>query len=123
MSMGSTTVSSFSLLKSIWGYIDLYGGLSQALSDYQTEFTRLREINDRIGELSADEAEKAHKTDLLIYQINEITEADLTLGEEEELCRSGRILRNSDGSHRPLRQPLAFSAEMKTAKLPHCESR
>ena len=78
------------------GYIDLYGGLSQALSDYQTEFTRLREINDRIGELSADEAEKAHKTDLLIYQINEITEADLTLGEEEELVSQRRILRNSE---------------------------
>ena len=78
------------------GYIDLYGGLGQALSEYQTEFARLREINDRIGALSADEAEKAHKTDLLTYQINEITEAALTSGEEEELLSQRRILRNSE---------------------------
>ena len=90
------------------GYIDLYGGLGQALSEYQTEFARLREINDRIGALSADEAEKAHKTDLLTYQINEITEAALTSGEEEELLSQRRILRNSERITQALAAALAL---------------
>ena len=75
------------------GYIDLYGHLEPALAQYQAEFARLREINDRIGELSANEAEKAHRTDLLTYQIGEITDAALTAGEEEELLSQRRILR------------------------------
>ncbi len=93
------------------GYIDLYGGLGQALSEYQTEFARLREINDRIGALSADEAEKAHKTDLLTYQINEIAEAALTSGEEEELLSQRRILRNSERITQALAAALALLEE------------
>lgn len=100
MSMDSMTVSSCSPPKSIWATSICTGGLGQALSEYQTEFARLREINDRIGALSADEAEKAHKTDLLTYQINEITEAALTSGEEEELLSQRRILRIPSGSPR-----------------------
>lgn len=100
------------------GYIDLYGGLGQALSEYQTEFARLREINDRIGALSADEAEKAHKTDLLTYQINEITEAALTSGEEEELLSQRRILRNSERITQALAAALALLSGDENGEIP-----
>lgn len=100
------------------GYIDLYGGLGQALSEYQTEFARLREINDRIGALSADEAEKAHKTDLLTYQINEITEAALTSGEEEELLSQRRILRNSERITQALAAALALLSGDENGETP-----
>ena len=100
------------------GYIDLYEGLGQALSEYQTEFARLREINDRIGALSADEAEKAHKTDLLTYQINEITEAALTSGEEEELLSQRRILRNSERITQALAAALALLSGDENGETP-----
>lgn len=60
------------------------------------------------GHSQPDEAEKAHKTDLLTYQINEITEAALTSGEEEELLSQRRILRNSERITQALAAALAL---------------
>ncbi|MBS4786175.1 MAG: DNA repair protein RecN [Clostridiales bacterium] len=78
------------------GYVDLYGGLQEKLSEYQCKFAELKAVDEKIGELSASEAEKAHKTDLLTYQIGEITAAELQEGEEEDLISRRRILRNSE---------------------------
>ena len=78
------------------GYIDLFANLGEKLAEYQHKFAELKAVNEKIGELSAGEAEKAHKTDLLTYQIGEITAAELQEGEEEELIAQRRIIRNAE---------------------------
>ena len=59
------------------------------ISDVKKEYTSLlKEVRDtevRIEELSANEIEKERKIDLLKYQLQEIDQAKLIKGEEEEL--------------------------------------
>ena len=51
-----------------------------------------RELNS----LNVDEAEKARQIDLLEYQINEIEQAELVPGEEEELADRRNMIRNAE---------------------------
>ena len=50
------------------------------------------ELNSNYG----DEKEKQRKLDLLRYQVNEIEEANLKLGEEEELENENKLINNSE---------------------------
>ena len=52
----------------------------------------LRKLKENFG----DEKEKQRKIDLLQYQINEIEEAGLKLGEEEELEEQRKLMLNSE---------------------------
>ncbi|MDO4459438.1 MAG: DNA repair protein RecN [Clostridia bacterium] len=66
-------------------YIDTYGNLGELISEYQSEYTRLREIQRELESLKMDENQKARRIDLLRYQIDEIRAADVKPGEREEL--------------------------------------
>jgi len=67
-------------------FLDEYAGASEVLSEYRRYYTSLKEIRNRINELCDGEREKTERADLLRYQIDEINGAELTVGEEEELC-------------------------------------
>ena len=49
-----------------------------------------------LDSLIVNESEKARKIDLLTYQINEIEEADLRIGEWEELENRKKVLLNAE---------------------------
>lgn len=55
-----------------------------------------KSLNERIGTLGGDEAERARKLDLLEYQINEIERADLKIGEFDELKAKQNIVFNME---------------------------
>lgn len=74
--------------------LDSFGGYETVLGDYQGIFSELRSIVKEMEQLSANEMEKAQRTDLLNYQINEISSAALEPGEDEALEADVKLLRN-----------------------------
>ncbi|MBQ6117978.1 MAG: AAA family ATPase, partial [Clostridia bacterium] len=76
-------------------FLDSFAGLGAAVAAYAADYARLRETQKAIRSLQTDEAEKARRIDLLTWQINELTEAAVTVGEREELHRKKNILTNS----------------------------
>lgn len=77
-------------------YLDSFGGLEGLLSEYQTAYHELRETQRQLEALETDEGEKAHLSDLLHYQIDEIETANVREGEREELESQREIIRNSE---------------------------
>ena len=78
------------------GYLDSFGCLSDELSAYRDAFCALADLQKQISSLQMDEAEKARRADTLRFQINELEQAGLRPGEEEELEERRSILRSAD---------------------------
>lgn len=77
-------------------YIDSYGELGDLLGEYQACYNKLKAVQRQLKELITDEAEKARRMDLLSYQIEELEDAGLRPGEQEELSRERDIIRNGE---------------------------
>lgn len=76
-------------------FIDAFGGLAPLLREYTHCYITLQEIEKRLHSISTDESEKARRIDLLTYQINEIEEAALEIGEEEALISERKRINNA----------------------------
>ena len=77
-------------------YIDSFAENTDIKDDYinsYNEYCRCKKLYDSF---IVDESEKARKVDLLTYQINEIEEADIRIGEWEELENRKKILQNAE---------------------------
>lgn len=90
-------------------YIDSFAGLENLLQDYQSSYHALRRLQQRLEAFRTDEGEKARKIDLLRYQIDELENADIQIGEHDELVKQRDIIRNSE--------KIAASLEMVRALL------
>ena len=77
-------------------YLDSFAGLEPLLGEYQQSYHRLRELQRQLEDLVTDEGEKARQVDLLRYQIQEIDEAQVRVGEGEELAQEREKIRNSE---------------------------
>ncbi len=86
------------------GFVDKYGDLSEQLEAYHTAHQRVSELRRNLSQLTENEQEKAHRLDLLTFQVNEIDSAKLSAGEEEELEQRREYLSNIEkittGLHR-----------------------
>ncbi len=63
---------------------------------YQEYYKQYKDIKNKLKNNYGDETEKIRKLDLLKYQINEISKANLKIGEEEELEEKHNIMMNSE---------------------------
>lgn len=77
-------------------YLDSFAGLESLLGEYQQSYHRLRELQRQLEDLVTDEGEKARQVDLLRYQIQEIDEVQVRVGEGEELTQERERIRNSE---------------------------
>ena len=77
-------------------YLDSFGGLEAELSAYREEYAKLDALRKKIASLQMDEAEKARRLDILQFQIDELENAHLRPGEEEELDERKAMLRSAD---------------------------
>lgn len=66
-------------------FIDAVANNGDLREKYYDCFKNLNRIRKELNSLNIDEDEKARKTDLLKYQINELQTADIKVGEIEEL--------------------------------------
>jgi len=75
-------------------FLDSYSKVD--LSGYKTLYEELCDIKHKISQININEAEKARKTEILTYQINDIKSAQLREGEDEELSSRLKFLQNAE---------------------------
>lgn len=66
-------------------YIDKVANNGELLAEYKEKYYQLKEVNKRLKKLTIDENEKERKLETLSFQINEIENADIRIGEKDEL--------------------------------------
>lgn len=76
------------------GYIDAVADNSELLIEYRGVYSELCEITSKIKNLMSDEAEKARQIDVLSFQIDELTKAEIVVGEWEELKNKRTEIQN-----------------------------
>ena len=79
-------------------YLDNFSGekIVELKSEYKEKYIRYNEIKRELRNNYGDEKEKQRKLDLLKYQLNEIREAKLKIGEEEKLEEKRKLIMNSE---------------------------
>ena len=77
-------------------YIDNFGELAADLAAYRQAYDHYCSIKDELESLRVDEALKAQRMDMLEFQIKEISSAELTPGEEEELLAVRKRIKNAE---------------------------
>lgn len=75
-------------------FIDEMAGNSDLIEEYKNYYFELCDLRREISSLITNDEEKSRKIDLLSYQIDEIENAQLTIGEMEELRSTKVFYRN-----------------------------
>lgn len=76
-------------------YIDSLGNLSEELLEYRKEYAHYRELTRILNQKDTDDRDRARRTDLLTFQISELEDANIQIGEQEALMEERSILANS----------------------------
>ena len=77
-------------------YIDAIGAYHDLLEDYKNKFKVYSDLKHRLGEMTGNIQDRERKIDLLKYQIDEIDDAELEPGEQEELESRRSFLNNGE---------------------------
>lgn len=77
-------------------YIDSFADNKDIFEEYLQAYNEYCACKRRFDNLIVNESEKARKIDLLSYQIKEIEDADIKLGEWEELEKRKKVLQNAE---------------------------
>ena len=77
-------------------YLDALGDWNFLLQDYTGAYEQMTECKRKLSETLTDEQEKNRRIELLEYQINELTDADIKEGEWDELNRRKDICQNRE---------------------------
>ncbi|MBO5230334.1 MAG: DNA repair protein RecN [Clostridia bacterium] len=77
------------------GFIDSLAENEALRAEYKQVFTRLVAVKKELEALYDSRDEKAARLDYLNFQINEITEANVHVGERDELSKEKELLQNS----------------------------
>ncbi len=75
-------------------YIDSFGGCEKLLEDYKNKFSEYKILQKKLNEANTDESERLREIDLLTFQTNELYDADVQPGEEEQLNSERGTLMN-----------------------------
>ncbi len=67
------------------GYIDSYGGCEQEIEAYREKYHAYKILQKKLNEANSDESERLREIDLLQFQSQELFDADVQPGEEEQL--------------------------------------
>ena len=78
-------------------FLDSFGKeeISPALMEYKSYFAKCAELSDKISAIDTDDREKLRRKDMLQFQIAELDEASLEIGEDESLMARKAVLDNS----------------------------
>lgn len=77
------------------GFIDLLAENLELRTEYKKVFTELVSVKKELDSLYDTRDEKAARLDYLNFQIKEITDANIRIGEREELSKEKELLQNS----------------------------
>ncbi|MCH5300457.1 MAG: DNA repair protein RecN [Ruminococcus sp.] len=90
-------------------YIDATGSYVDLKDEYKKEYSQLKKIEKQIDSLNIDETNRLQDIDLLSYQVNELEEANIEIGEEETLSEERMILQNSEKLTSNLQKALLYA--------------
>ena len=77
-------------------YIDALASNKSQLTDYRKTYNEYLEVKEELENLNDDEEKRLAEIDLLTFQIEELENADIRIGESEALTEEKNILLNSD---------------------------
>ncbi len=84
-------------------YLDAFADNTDLLDAYKSKYELVVELRREIQRMTMDEGEKLRRMETLRYQIEEISKAELSDGEDEQLESRRKVLQNaeklSDGIH------------------------
>ncbi|MBU3161434.1 DNA repair protein RecN [Clostridium frigoris] len=103
-------------------YVDSFGNdrLRAAIIEYNDKYTKMISIKNRILKLEGNEGERDKRIDFLNYQLEEIKNANIKIGEDDELLEKYAIVSNSENLEKHLSgsyQLLYTSDEENTSVL------
>jgi len=76
------------------GFIDTIADSDELLDEYKEIYHKVKSIRKRLKSLLKNEDEKERRLDILQYQIDELTKADIRVGEKQELTKQKNAIRN-----------------------------
>ncbi len=76
--------------------------------EYNKNFSRLADFQKQLKEYDVDETEKLRKIDILQFEIEEITNANIVVGEENELKEKRNFAKNRELFTKNFAQALSF---------------
>ena len=77
-------------------YLDLFSETESLIDEYRNRYQEVADLNKEIQRMTMDESEKLRRMESLRFQIDEISKADLRIGEDEELESRRKILQNAE---------------------------
>ena len=77
-------------------YIDALADDAAELSEYRKLYRELKAVEEELSSADTDEAERLRRIDLLSFQISELEDAEITVGEYEALTEERNALQNRE---------------------------
>lgn len=88
-------------------FVDMYGSLDGVLEEYKQSFRQLLSVRKQLKALTLDADERDRQIELLDYQIKELTDAEIKVGEWDELKKRKNLILNSQNLLQSLNSALA----------------
>lgn len=88
-------------------FLDSYAKIGSLVDEYGEKYSCLSAIEKEIKALDMDEAYKERRTDILTYQISELENADIKVGEKAALTKKKHILNNGQKLTEALKNALS----------------
>ena len=76
-------------------FVDGYASCDELIEQYRASYAELCRVRNELKSINTDESEKARRTDLLEFQIDELEKADIRIGERDELTSEKTLYNNS----------------------------
>lgn len=77
-------------------YIDALADTGERLAAYRKLYRELKTVEEKLQSAETDESERLRRMDLLSFQITELEDADITVGEYEALSEERNALQNRE---------------------------
>ena len=77
-------------------YLDAFSNNENLLFEYSQAYGEVAKLRHQIERMTMDEGEKLRRMETLRFQIDEITKAELTAGEDDELESRRKLLQNAE---------------------------
>lgn len=89
-------------------FLDMFADDKELVSEYSKNFKKLLEVRKKLKSLTSDAENNDKQSEMLAYEINELTQADIKVGEIEQLHRRKNIILNSQNISDYLTSILSF---------------
>lgn len=89
-------------------FLDMFADDKELVSEYSKNFKKLLEVRKKLKSLTADAENNDKQSEMLAYEINELTQADIKVGEIEQLHNRKNIILNSQNISDYLTSILTF---------------